>query len=120
MWFFLAVLFVLATNALFLVLIKQAYDDVAAAQDHRSQALALANELHRETEQLMRLVRAYTNTGESRYLLYYYDILGVRQGEKPAPKNFNSKTYWDDVIAGRIQHNMPKEGVKQSLPDRMK
>lgn len=119
-WFFLAMLFVLAANGLFLVFIKQAYDDVVAAQDHRSQALKLANEFHQETEQLARLVRAYTITGETRYLLYYYDILGVREGEKPVPENFNSRTYWDDVIAGRIQHSIPQEGVKRSLADLMK
>jgi len=119
-WFFLAMLFVLAANGLFLVFIKQAYDDVVVAQDHRSQALKLANEFHQETEQLARLVRAYTITGETRYLLYYYDILGVREGEKPVPENFNSRTYWDDVIAGRIQHSIPQEGVKRSLADLMK
>src|SRR5436309_11672352 len=89
---------------MFLLLIKQSYDTVVAAQQHRQSALELANELHQETEQLAKLVRAYTATGEPRYLLYYYDILGVRQGEKPAPTNFNPRTYWDDDIAGRIKH----------------
>jgi signal transduction histidine kinase/DNA-binding response OmpR family regulator/HPt (histidine-containing phosphotransfer) domain-containing protein len=119
-WFFPIVLLVLGANALFLILIKQSYDTVVAAQQHRQSALELANELHQETEQLARLVRAYTVTGEPRYLLYYYDILGVRQGEKPAPANFNPRTYWDDVIAGRIKHSIPKEGIKRSVADLMK
>jgi two-component system sensor histidine kinase/response regulator len=114
------VLFALGANALFLFLIKQSYDTAVAAQQHRQSALDLANELHQETEQLARLVRAYTATGEPRYLLYYYDILGVRQGEKPAPANFNPRTYWDDVIAGRIKHSIPKDGVKRSVTDLMK
>src|SRR5438876_4801273 len=105
---------------LFLVLIKQSYDTAVAAQQHRQSALELANELHQETEQLARLVRAYTATGEPRYLLYYYDILGVRQGEKPAPSDFNPRTYWDDVIAGRIKHSIPKEGIRRSVADLMK
>src|SRR5436309_643185 len=105
---------------MFLLLIKQSYDTVVAAQQHRQSALELANELHQETEQLAKLVRAYTATGEPRYLLYYYDILGVRQGEKPAPTNFNPRTYWDDVIAGRIKHSIPKEGIKRSVGDLMK
>ena len=119
-WFFPIVLFALAANALLLVLIKQSYDTVVAAQEHRQSALDLANELHQETEQLARLVRAYTATGEPRYLLYYYDILGVRQGEKVAPANFNPKSYWDDVIAGRIKHSIPKDGDKRSVADLMK
>jgi two-component system, sensor histidine kinase and response regulator len=119
-WFFPIVLLALGANAMFLVLIKQSYDTVVAAQQHRQSALELANELHQETEQLAKLVRAYTVTGEPRYLLYYYDILGVRQGEKPAPANFNPRTYWDDVIAGRIKHSIPKSGIKRSVADLMK
>ena len=119
-WFFPIVLLALGANAMFLVLIKQSYDTVVAVQQHRQSALELANELHQETEQLARLVRAYTVTGEPRYLLYYYDILGVRQGEKPAPTNFNPRSYWDDVIAGRIKHSIPKEGIRRSVADLMK
>ena len=113
-------LFALGANAVLLLLIKQSYDSVVAAQQHRQSALELADELHRETEQLARLVRAYTATGEPRYLLYYYDILGVREGEKPAPPQFRSRSYWDDVIAGRIRHTMPKDGPRRSLADLMR
>ncbi|MGI9026204.1 MAG: histidine kinase dimerization/phospho-acceptor domain-containing protein, partial [Burkholderiaceae bacterium] len=119
-WFFGAVLFALGANALFLLAIKQAHREVAVAQDHRQSALALANELQRETERLASLVRAYTATGEPRYLLYYYDILGARQGEKPAPVAENTRTYWDDVIAGRVKHVILAEGNKRSLADLMK
>ena len=119
-WFFAIVLLVLGANAMFLVLITRAYDTEVAAQGHRQTALALANELHQETEQLARLVRAYTATGESRYLLYYYDILEMRQGEKAAPADFNPASYWDDVIAGRKPHVIPEDGVKRSVADLMK
>ncbi len=119
-WFFGVVLFVLGANAMFLVLIKQSYDAVVSAQAHRQSALALANELQQETEQLARLVRAYTTTGESRYLLYYYDILAVRQGEKAPPVQVESTSYWDDVIAGRIRHALPADGARRSVADLMK
>ncbi|MEO8542165.1 MAG: response regulator, partial [Betaproteobacteria bacterium] len=119
-WFFAVVLLVLGANALFLVLIKQSYDAVVSAQQHRQQALGLASELQQETEQLARLVRAYTTTGESRYLLYYYDILAVREGEKAAPLQFDSTSYWDDVIAGRIKHVLPSDGARRSVSDLMK
>ena len=119
-WFFAVVLLVLGANAMFLVLIKGSYDTVVTAQNHRQRALDIANDLHQETEQLARLVRAFTATGESRYLRYYYDILGVRQGEIPAPATANPKTYWDDVIAGRVKHSVPKDGAKRAVADLMK
>ena len=119
-WFFALVLLVLGANAMFLVLITRAYDTVVAAQNHRSSALALTAELQRETEQLERLVRAYTATGEARYLLYYYDILAVRRGEKAGPDAPNPVSYWDDVIAGRVKHQTPSDGNKRSLTDLMK
>ena len=119
-WFFAVVLLVLGANAMFLVLITRSYDSVVAAQTHRQNALGLADELRQETEQLARLVRAYTATGEPRYLLYYYDILAIRQGEKTVPADFNANSYWDDVVAGRIQHVIPKEGSRRSVADLMK
>ena len=119
-WFFAVVLFVLGANALFLVLIKRSYDAVVAAQEHRQRALGVADGLHQETEQLARLVRAYTATGEARYLLYYYDILGAREGEKAAPVNANPTSYWDEVIAGNTRHTIADDGPKRSVADLMK
>ncbi len=120
MWFFGIVLFALGANAMFLVLIKRAYDTVAIAQEHRQSSLRLASELQQETEQLARLVRAYTSTGEARYLLYYYDILAVREGDKAPPAQANPTSYWDAVIAGRVKHAIPPDGVKRSVVDLMK
>ena len=91
-WFFVIVLMALLANAMFLVLIQRAYQSVVAAQEHRQDALKLANELQQETEQLASLVRSYTATGEARFLRYYYDILGVREGTRPAPAQFQPRT----------------------------
>ncbi len=119
-WFSVGVLLVLGTNMACIVLIDQAYNRMMAAQEHRQESIQVSNELQQETEQLTRLVRAYTITGEPRYLFYYYDILAVRQGEKPAPTMFNPATYWDDVIAGRIQYAPPTQGERHVLKDRMR
>ena len=118
-WLFAGVLLILAANALILVLIQGSYDKVVTAQDHRLRSQSLVDELHRETEQLARLVRAYTATGEPQYLLRYYDILAIRQGAKVAPAGFGSKSYWDDVDAGRIVHAIPETGPKVSISDFM-
>jgi len=119
-WFFASALIALGANAMFLVLIKRSYDTVVAAQQYRQSALALANDFQQETEQLARLVRAYTTTGEARYLLYYYDILAVREGEKTAPATANASSYWDEVIAGRVKHTIPPDGPRRSIADLMK
>jgi len=83
-WFSVGMLLVLGANMLCVVLIDQAYSKMLAVQEHRQLSIQLANELQEETRQLTKLVRAYSTTGEPRYLLYYYDILAVRQGKKPA------------------------------------
>ncbi len=117
--FFSAVVLGLSANALLLWFIHQSYDKVLAAQEHRQRSLELTQRVRQETEQLGQLVRAYSATAEPRYLLYYYDILGIRSGEKPAPAEAASPTYWDDVIAGRVQHQLPGQGPLGSLEQRM-
>ncbi len=119
-WFSVGVLLVLGANVLCVVLIEQAYNKMMAVQEHQRLSIQLSNELQQETEQLARLVRAYTTTGEPRYLFYYYDILAVRQGEKSAPTTFNPATYWDDVIAGRVLHVLPERVARRLLKDRMR
>jgi len=118
--FSMVLLLVLGANAVIMGQVKQAFDRVVSAQEHRRRANALTDELRQESDQLARLVRAYTVTGESRYLFYYYDILAIRLGEKPVPNDFNPNTYWDQVIAGRLRHDLPKAGAKHSLAARMR
>ncbi|HCI15089.1 MAG TPA: hybrid sensor histidine kinase/response regulator [Gallionellaceae bacterium] len=120
LWFSLVVILALSANAVFLLMIKQGYDSVVAVQEHRQRAMSLTDELRQETEQLTSLVRAYTSTGQTRYLTYYYDILAIRQGEKPQPENYVSGAYWDMAIAGEIQLRFPQNGEQRSLSDRMK
>ena len=118
--FFALVIGALAGTALLLWLINESYERVATVQEHRQKSLDLANRLYQETEQQSRLVRAYTATGEPRYLLYYYDIVAVRNGEKPAPAGDGQRTYWDDVVAGRTVHRIPEVGPKVSVAELMK
>jgi len=119
-WFSFLVLLSLAANGWLIMQIRQAHNEMLSSQQYRQDALALTHGLHQETEQLAQLVRAYTLTGETRYLFYYYDILAIREGSKPAPANYNPVTYWDDAIAGRIEHHLPEQGFKVSLAERMK
>jgi len=119
-WFSLVVILALSANASFLLMIQHAYDGVVNVQKHRQTAMSLANELQQETRQLTLFVRAYTSTAQPRYLMYYYDILAIRQGEKPLPENYIPSAYWDMVIAGEIKHQFPQNGELHSLSNRMK
>ncbi len=117
--FSLVVIVALSANVVSILKIQQAYNNVTTAQEHRQRAMFLANDLKQETEQLARLVRAYTSTGKTDYLTYYYDILAIRQGEKPKPENYISGAYWDMAIAGEIPYRFPQNGERHSLADRM-
>jgi two-component system sensor histidine kinase/response regulator len=119
-WFSLVVIVALGANAIFLVMIQQSYNSVVMAQAHRQDAILLAKKLKDDTERLTSLVRTYTSTGEARYLTYYYDILGIREGEKPRPPSYDTDAYWDLVIAGAIAHKMPPQGKRISFAERMK
>jgi signal transduction histidine kinase/CheY-like chemotaxis protein len=119
-WFFAALFAGLITNAALLVLIFQAYTSVAEAHARRAKTMALAGDLQSETEQLARLVRMYTATGELRYLNYYADILKIRAGEAAAPIKMQSVTYWDNVIANRITHQLPADGERHAIQDVLK
>lgn len=90
------------------------------AQQHRQSAMLLVGELRQETENLTTLVKGYTSTGETRYLTYYYDILAIRQGEKPRPENYVPGVFWEMAIAGEIQPRFSEQGEARSLADRMK
>jgi signal transduction histidine kinase/DNA-binding response OmpR family regulator/HPt (histidine-containing phosphotransfer) domain-containing protein len=120
LWFSLVVLSALSADAIFLTMIQQAHESVVTVQEHRQRAMSLVGELRQETEQMTHLVRAYTSTGQTRYLTYYYDILAVRLGEKPQPENYVPGAYWDMAIAGEIQHRFPPQGERRSLAERMK
>ncbi len=119
-WFFTLVILSLTANAIFLLSIRSSYQSVIDAQGHRQASLDIVNDLQQETERLTSLVRSYTATGEARFLIYYDDILGVRMGERPAPKIVDPNAYWDNVIAGRTLHTLPVEGTRRSIADLMK
>jgi signal transduction histidine kinase len=117
--FFALVSVALLANLLFLLAINSAFDHARQAALRRDLALDLVDEVHHETDRLARLVRAYTATADARYLLYYYDILAIRQGEKPAPDSAD-KQYWEHVIAGLRVHQLPAGRAGVPLSERMR
>jgi signal transduction histidine kinase/DNA-binding response OmpR family regulator/HPt (histidine-containing phosphotransfer) domain-containing protein len=94
-----------------------AYNDANAAARHRQDSLALINEVRHEVDLLGRLVSSYVGTANPRYLIYYYDILAIREGRKPAPDGLPA-TYWEQVIGGGRAHLPLAEGKGVALYDR--
>ncbi|WP_088285921.1 response regulator [Ideonella sp. A 288] len=115
--FFAALLLVLAANLVCLSAIWQAEQGVRKAFATRDRTLALVDELVDENDLLAQLVQSYTTTARPRYLTLYYDILAVREGEKPMPQVADVGLYWREAIANR--QPAAAAGPSASLIDRM-
>jgi methyl-accepting chemotaxis protein len=66
-------------------------------QEQRYHSYLLADELRQSSDDLTRMARTYTVTGDTKYEKMYWDILAIRNGEKPRPENYN-RIYWDMVL----------------------
>jgi methyl-accepting chemotaxis protein len=55
------------------------------AQANRYESYRLANELRQSSDELTRMARTYVLTGDPAYEQEYWQILAVRNGEKPRP-----------------------------------
>ncbi|MBA4108700.1 MAG: hybrid sensor histidine kinase/response regulator [Leptothrix sp. (in: Bacteria)] len=117
---FLGVILALMANFAFLVLIRSAFETIPQVALQREKTTRALEQLRAETDLLRRLVRAYTATGDVNYLLTYYDIYAIRQGEKAGPGTDDVSVYWEDVIAKRKPHALSEKGARASLMDRMK
>ena len=118
-WFFVLVVAALVANFAFLLLIRTAYLSAEQAAQRRADTLRLVAELQNEAVMLRRLVSAYTSSGAPRYLLYYYDMLAIREGRKAPPQGADPVLYWNEVIAGQRAHDLPPGAPGLSLQSRM-
>jgi PAS domain S-box-containing protein len=68
------------------------------AVDHansvRINSLLLAEQMRQSSNDLTRMVRSYVITGDTIYRQNYQEILDIRDGKAPRPKNY-SASYWD-------------------------
>jgi signal transduction histidine kinase/DNA-binding response OmpR family regulator/HPt (histidine-containing phosphotransfer) domain-containing protein len=94
-----------------------AYNDAAAVARHRQDSMALMNDMRHEVDLLGRLVNSYVSTANPRFLIYYYDILAIREGSKPSPKSV-PETYWEQVIGGAIAYVPTPTGPGMALAER--
>ncbi len=111
----------LLLTGLLLLKIDLAQQRVTQAHEARARTIELTQGLQRETSRLADLVRRYISTGESRMLMFYFDILKVRDGKVAATPAMREPTYWDDVLVNARVHPMLLDGVgAESMQSRLK
>ena len=94
-----------------------AYNEAYNAARHRQESLVLMNGIRQEVDLLSRLVSSYVTTANPRFLIYYYDILAIREGSKVSP-DAASATYWEQVIGGLRTHVPSPPGPGVALIER--
>lgn len=117
--FSICTFFLLVANMIVVGQVYVSYKELLDASNSAKKVVNLTRSIRQESALLEMLVRAYTSTAEPRFLMYYYEIVGVRKGEKAPPLDYNPDSYWDSVIARRIEYKPFKEGGV-SLKERMK
>ncbi|MDP2101769.1 MAG: EAL domain-containing protein [Methylotenera sp.] len=101
LWLVLAMLAVLTIAFAIYVWAEKQID---RANEMRHQSFLLVNELRQSSDDLTNMARIYVVTGDPHYKTYYQDILDIRNGKKPRPKQYQ-QAYWTFVIAdGKPQH----------------
>lgn len=96
--------------------IKINEDQLVKAQNIRYQSFILADQLRQSSDDLTRFSRTYAATGNEIYKKFYFEVLAIRNGEKPRPNNYE-RMYWDFII-----DDLPEQvqGNRASLLDLMK
>lgn len=82
--------------------------EVDRANDLRYQSLLYADELRQSSDDLTRMVRSYTATGNPIYKEYYQDIIAIRDGKLPRPHDYQNN-YWHLVLGDKRPPSEPNE-----------
>jgi signal transduction histidine kinase/CheY-like chemotaxis protein len=91
-----------------------AFNTAADAGRQRQDSLALIHAVQLEVGLLGRLVNSYVSTADPRFLIYYYDVLAIREGTKPRPRDLPA-SFWEQVIAGTRAYVVPTAGEREPL-----
>ena len=70
----------------------------AGSEKRRFQSIELANSLRKSSDDLSNMVRLHVSTGATRYRRYYEELLAIRSGNAPRPRNYDA-AFWDRVLA---------------------
>lgn len=91
---------------------------IAEAADRRYRSYLLADELRQSSDDLTRMARTYSVTGDPKFKEYFDRILAIRSGAAPRPVDYH-KIYWDFVSAtGRPPRvDTPPTALKELMKD---
>jgi len=81
---------------------QDAAQDVRKTHAARYDSYLLADELRQSSDDLTRLARTYVVTGDAKYEQQYWDVLAIRNGEKPRPQDYN-RIYWDFMAVDGVK-----------------
>ncbi len=115
---FFTILFLLITSlSICLWLMLDNANLLTQTQVRRYESHNLAEELRRSSDDLTRMARTYTVTGDIRFKKYFEAIAAIRDGKKLRPRNYHN-IYWDFITAN---HNYSESGGRRiSIIDLMK
>ena len=92
-------LFIFATISVILfILIVQNEGKITGAEETRYRLYLRADQLRQTSDDLTRMARLHVITREPKYREYFQNILDIRDGIKPRPKNYY-RIYWDFYIS---------------------
>lgn len=98
--------------ALFLTMtqVESVSREIADGEARRHNALLLSQELMQSSNDLTRMARTYSITGDPGYKSHFYEILSIRNGLSPRPASYHG-AYWDLVTAQRAAPLLEGEPV---------
>lgn len=81
-------------------------------------SLNIANELRQSSDDLTRMARTFVITGNEIYQQYYLEIIAIRNGVSPRPKNY-PPTYWytssDDAALVNLGKPVPLQRLMRDM-----
>ena len=86
--------FILGILSIFMFQNDQVLDE---KYEQRYYSYLLADQLRQSSDDLTRMARTYVVTNDEKYENIYWDILAIRNGEKPRPERYE-RIYWDLVL----------------------
>jgi len=86
-------------------------EQLAQVNLDRYTSYLLADELRQSSDDLTRLARTYVVSGDPEWEKQYFEILDIRNGKKPRPKQYE-KIYWDFRAVGID----PNRGTDPAVP----